>query len=316
MTKNIAFQAILDALLDDSKPFPPRFLYLFSDIEPGNLKLLLKTWPQVSLTRQRALLEDLKELAEDNTLLCFDDLARALLKDADPQVRVLALHLLWECGDTRLVPTFLEILNKDSDFNVRAAAATALGMFIYLGELEEVPPHIQRKVEDNLLAVLRSSDQILVRRRALEALGSSSRPEVTGLIEAAYGGEEADWKVSALFAMGRSGDEGWGKQVLSNLRNQNEAIRMEAIHAAGDLGLASARPVLLDMLADEEDVETQHEIIWELTKIGGEDVRERLEELLALAEDDEEAGFIEEALENLAFTEEVSGFDLSDIEDD
>lgn len=316
MTKNVAFQAILDALLDDSKPFPPRFLYLFSDIESGNLKLLLKTWPQVSLTRQRALLEDLKELAEDNTLLCFDDLACALLKDGDPQVRVLALHLLWECGDTRLVPTFLEILNKDSDFNVRAAAATALGMFVYLGELEEIPPHIQRKVEDNLLAVLRSSDQSLVRRRALEALGSSSRPEVTGLIEAAYGGEEADWKVSALFAMGRSGDEGWGKQVLSNLRNQNEAIRMEAIHAAGDLGLASARPVLLDMLADEEDVETQHEILWELTKIGGEDVRERLEELLALAEDDEETGFIEEALENLAFTEEVSGFDLSDIEDD
>ncbi|MDP2976718.1 MAG: HEAT repeat domain-containing protein [Anaerolineales bacterium] len=316
MTKNIAFQTILDALLDDSKPFPPRFLYLFSDMEPGNLKLLLKTWPQVSLTRQRALLEDLKELAEDNTLLCFDDLARALLKDPGPQVRVLALHLLWECGDTRLVPTFLEILNEDSDFNVRAAAATALGMFIYLGELEEVPPHIQRKVEDNLLAVLRSSDQILVRRRALEALGSSSRPEVTGLIEAAYDGEEADWKVSALFAMGRSGDEGWGKQVLSNLRNQNEAIRMEAIHAAGDLGLASARPVLLDMLANEEDVEMQHEIIWELTKIGGEDVRDRLEELLALAEDDEETGFIEEALENLAFTEEVSGFDLFDIEDD
>lgn len=316
MTKNIAFQTILDALLNDSKPFPPRFLYLFSDIEPGNLKLLLKTWPQVSLTPQRALLEDLKELAEDNTLLCFDDLARALLKDPDPQVRVLALHLLWEYGDTRLAPTFLEILNEDSDFNVRAAAATALGMFIYRGELEEIPPHIQRKVEDSLLAVLRSSDQILVRRRAMEALGSSSRPEVTGLIEAAYGGEEADWKVSALFAMGRSGDEGWGKQVLSNLRNQNEAIRMEAIHAAGELSLASARPVLLDMLADEEDVETQHEIIWELTKIGGEDVRERLEELLALAEDDEEAGFIEEALENLAFTEEVSGFDLSDIEDD
>lgn len=316
MTKNIAFQNILDALLDDSHPFPPHFLYHFSDIEPGNLKLLLKTWPQVSLTRQCTLLEDLKELAEDNTLLCFDDLARALLKDGDPQVRVLALHLLWECGDTRLVPTFLEILNEDSDFNVRAAAATALGMFVYLGELEEIPPHIQRKVEDNLLAVLRSSDHSLVQQRALEALGSSSRPEVAGLIEAAYGEKEADWKVSALFAMGRSGDERWEKQVLSSLRNQNEAIRAEAIHAAGELALASARPMLLDMLADEEDVETQHEIIWELTKIGGEEVHERLDELLALAEDDEEAGFIEEALENLAFTEEVSGFDLFDIEED
>ncbi len=316
MTKNIAFQTVLDALLDDSKPFPPRFLYLFSDIEPGNLNLVLKTWPQVSLTRQRTLLEDLKELVEDNALLSFDDFARALLKNADPQVRVRALHLLWECGDNKLALTFLEILNEDSDFNVRAAAATALGMFVYLGEVEEVPPHLQRKVEDNLLAVLRSSDQILVRRRALEALGSSSRPEVAGLIEAAYGEKEAEWKVSALFAMGRSGDEGWGKQVLSNLRNQNEAIRMEAIHAAGELALASARPVLLDMLADEEDVETQHTIIWELTKIGGKEVHERLDELLALVEDDEEAEFIEEALENLAFTEEVSGFDLFNSEDD
>ncbi|MBA4380286.1 MAG: hypothetical protein C0393_06375, partial [Anaerolinea sp.] len=137
MTNNIAFQTILDALLDDSEPFPPRFLYLFSDIEPGNLKLVLKTWPQVSLTRQHALLEDLKELVEDNTLLSFDDFARALLKNADPQVRVRALHLLWECGDNKLAPTFLEILNEDSDFNVRAAAATALGMFVYLGEVEE-----------------------------------------------------------------------------------------------------------------------------------------------------------------------------------
>ncbi|MDI6768941.1 MAG: HEAT repeat domain-containing protein [Anaerolineales bacterium] len=322
MTKNVAFQTVLDALLDDSQPFPPRFLYLFSDIEPGNLNLVLETWPQVSLARQHALLEDLKELVEDNTLLSFDDFARALLKDADPQVRVRALHLLWDCGDTRLAPTFLEILNEDSDFNVRAAAATALGMFVYLGEVEEISPHLQRKVEDNLLTVLRSSDQSaehslsLVRRRALEALGSSSRPEVAGLIEAAYGEKEADWKVSALFAMGRSGDEGWGKHVLSNLRNQNEAIRMEAIHAAGELALASARPVLLDMLADEEDLETQHEIIWELTKIGGEEVRDRLELLLEMVEDDEEAEFIEEALENLAFTEEISGFDLFDSEED
>ena len=126
MTKNIAFQTVLDALLDDSNPFPPHYLYLFSDTEPGQLKLLLKAWPQVSLSRQRALLEDLEELTEDDTLLCFDDLARALLQDPDPQVRVQALRLLWECEDAKLVPTFLEILTEDSDSNVRAAAATAL----------------------------------------------------------------------------------------------------------------------------------------------------------------------------------------------
>jgi HEAT repeat protein len=317
MTKIIAFQTVLDALLDDSQPFSPHYLYLFSDIESGQLKLLLKAWPQVSLARQRALLEDLEELAEDDTLLCFDDLARALLQDPDPQVRVQALRLLWECEDAKLVPTFLEILTEDSDSNVRAAAATALGVFIYLGEIEEIAEQTLHKVEDSLLAVIHSDEDTLVRRRALEALGWSSRPEVPALIEAASGDKNLDWKVSALFAMGRSSDERWGKQVLPNLRNRNEAIRLEALRAAGELALASARPILLDMLADEEEVEARHEIIWALTKIGGAEVNDRLVELLEMAEfDEEETEFIEEALENLAFTEEISEFDLFDFEAD
>jgi len=317
MDKKIAFQTVLDALLDDSQPFPPHYLYLFLDIEPGQLKLLLGTWPKASLPRRRALLEDLEELAEENTLLCFDDLARALLKDPDPQVRVQALRLLWECEDAKLVPTYFEILAGDSDSSVRAAAATALGLFIYLGEIEEAPEQTLHKVEDSLLAVINSDEDMLVRRRALEALGWSSRQEVPALIEAAYREKHPDWKVSALFAMGRSSDKRWGKQVMFNLRSRNEAIRLEALRAAGELALDSARPVLLDMLADEEDTETRHEIIWILSKIGGEGVRDQFEELLEMERDEEEADYLEEALENLDFTEEVmSGFDLLDIEED
>ena len=317
MTTHIAFQIVIDALLDEANPFSPLFLYQFSDIEPGQLKLLLKAWQQVSPARQLTLLEELEELAEEDTLLCFDDLARALLQDPEPQVRVQALRLLWECEDAKLVPTFLEMLTEDSDSNVRAAAATALGLFIYLGEIEEISEKTHHKVEDSLLAVIQSDEVILVRRHALEALGWSSRPEVLALIEAAYGDKNLEWKVSALFAMGRSGDESWGKYVLSNLRNRNEAIRIEALRAAGELALASARPILLDLLADEEDFETQHEIIWALTKIGGAEVNDRLVELLEMTEDDEEeTEFLEEALENLAFTEEVSNFDLLEFEDD
>ncbi|PIZ46541.1 MAG: hypothetical protein COY42_10485, partial [Armatimonadetes bacterium CG_4_10_14_0_8_um_filter_66_14] len=153
----------------------------FSDIEPGQLKLLLEAWPQVSPARQLALLADLEELAEEDTLLYFDDLARPLLKDPEPQVRIQALRLLWECEDARLVPTFLEILTEDSDSNVRAAAATALGMFVYLGEIEEIAEQTLHKVEDSLLAIIHSDEATLVRRRALEALGWSSRPEVSAL---------------------------------------------------------------------------------------------------------------------------------------
>jgi hypothetical protein len=52
-------------------------------------------------------------------------------------------------------------------------------------------------------------------------------------------------------------------------------------------------------------------IIWSLSQIGGEDVRTYLENLLdQLEEDEEQIAFLEEALDNLAFTEDLDRFDL------
>jgi HEAT repeat protein len=315
MPQNVPFQTILDALLDDGNPFPPRYLHLFSDIAPSDLKNLLKVWPKISPRRKRTLLEDLEDLAETDTLTCFDDLARPLLADPDASVRIQAIRLLWECEDKKLVPVYLNILQEDEDIEVRAAAANALGLFIYLGELEKIPAEIHHKIEDQLLKSVSSSEATLVRRRALESLGYSGRAEVIPLIETAYREKNPDWVVSALFAMGRSSDERWKKQILSQLRAPDEDIRSEAVHAAGELELNSARPVLLDLLEDEEDLGLRRELIWALSKIGGEAVRDRLDELLDIETDDEEAGFIEEALDNLAFTEDAQ-FTLLDLDPD
>ncbi len=258
---------------NESKPFPARYLHRFSDLEPVDLKKLIKAWPQVSPHRKHTLLEDLEDLAEADTLTSFDDLARSLLADPDPQVRARAIRLLWECEDVKLVPVFLNILNNDEDIEVRAAAANALGQFVYLGELDKIPAELHHKIEDQLLAATTSSKETLVRRRALESLGYSGREEVIPLIEAAYREKKPDWMVSALFAMGRSCNNRWRKQVLSQLRSPIEDIRSEAIHAAGELELESARPVLLDILEDEEDLEVRRELIWALSRIGGEGVR-------------------------------------------
>ena len=51
-------------------------------------------------------------------------------------------------------------------------------------------------------------------------------------------------------------------------------------------------------------------VIWSLSQIGGEDVRTYLENLLDQLEDDEQIAFLEEALDNLAFTEDLERFDL------
>jgi HEAT repeat protein len=316
MTLKVPFQTVVDALIDDSTPFSARYLHEFSDMPPMDLTILMKDWPKISSKRKHTLLEDLEELAETDTLTNFDDLARPLLKDSDPQVRTRAIRLLWENEDVKLVPIFLKMLNEDEDNEVCAAAANALGLFVYLGELEEIPAELHHRIEDGLLETATSTRDTLVRRRALESLGYSGREEVVPLIEAAYHEKNPDWVVSSLFAMGRSSDGRWKKQILSKLHEPDEDIRSEAIHAAGELELAAARPVLLDILQDEEDLELRRELIWALSKIGGESVRERLQELLDAEEDDGEAGFIEETMDNLTFTEDMAKFALFDLDPD
>ena len=314
MAENAPFQTVIAALLDNGTPFPARHLHRFSDMQPTDVTILMKAWPEIASKRKQTLLEDLEELAEADTLTNFEDITRPLLKDKDPQVRIRAIRLLWENEDAKLVPVFLKMLNEDDDHEVQAAAANALGLFVYLGELDKIPAELHHQIEDNLLEVVNSKKDVLVRRRALESLGYSGREEVIPLIETAYKDKNTDWVVSALFAMGRSSDERWKKQVLSQLHASDEDVRSEAIHAAGELELSSARSALLDMLEDEEDVETRREIIWAVSKIGGEGVRSRLEEIMDAEEDDDEADFIEEAMDNLSFNEDMGQLDLFDID--
>lgn len=310
-TTPISFQSVLDALLSDRKDFPRRYLQLFSDIGALELKTLLDVWPQVSLSRKLTLLEELDTLAEADTLVSFDDVARALLADPDPEIRTRAIRLLDECEDTKLVPSYLDMLKNDPDVNVRMEAANALNLFVDLGELEEIPEDIYHQVEDALLASAASEDNVRVRRVALESLGYSSRPEVTTLIDSAFHREDSAWQASSLVAMGRSADNRWDDEVTHSLVHVNDRIRKAAVQAAGELSLKSARPILLEMLGEEEDETVLSAVIWSLSQIGGEDVRTYLENLLdALEADDEQVAFLEEALDNLAFTEDLDRFDL------
>ncbi len=314
--KVVPFKDILDALLDDEHPFPARFLHRFSDLPPAELKALRKAWPNISSRRKETLLDDLENLSETDTLTSFDELARGLLVDPEPGVRSAAIRLLWESEDFRLVPVFLEMLTGDKDAGTRATAANVLGQFVYLGELDKIPAEMKKTIEDQLLSTASSGEEALVRRRAVESLGYSGREEVIPLIEAASREKSPDWLASALFAMGRSCDSRWSRQVLDHLHAVNDEVRSEAVHAAGELELKAARPILLDMLEDEEDPDIRREIIWALSNIGGEGVRAKLEELLEMEEEDETAEFIEDAIDTLSFTEGGGPFDMIDIDPD
>ena len=278
---------------------------------PLELRSLLDVWPGVEFDRKLSVLDGLTALAESDTLVSFDDFACSLLTDPDTPVRTRAIRLLSEYEDPKIVPSYLDMLKNDTDTNVRIAAASALNLFVDLGELEEIPANIYHQIEDALLMSITGEDDVRVRRAALESLGYSSRPEVATLIESSFRREDPNWKVSALIAMGRSADERWDEDVTRSLVSENDDIRKAAVQAAGELSLKSTRPLLLKMLGEEEDGSVLSAIIWSLSQIGGEDVRTYLENLLdQLEEDDEQIAFLEEALDNLAFTEDLDRFDL------
>ncbi len=312
----IPFQQFVKALLDSEQPLKARYLYRLSDLEQVEVDLLGKVWPQVPVWRRQALVEDVQALGERDYLLSYEALALFALKDPSPKVRLPALMVLHEYEDPRLIDTFIELLQKDQDVKVRAAAASALSRFVYLGELDDLPLRLFNQVEDILLAAyLRQEEEDLVRRMVLEAIGFSSREDVNVLIEEAYDSGDKTWMISAMVAMGRSANERWAGQISESLSSRYPAMRAEAARAAGEVELRKALPQLVEML-DDPDEKVILAAIWSLSQMGGTGIRKRLERMYRLAEDEETADFIEMALDNLAFNEGADAFELLDLPDD
>ena len=105
----------------------------------ADLKALSGIWENINVKRKLSLLEDLEYISDTDTHVCFDNLCIFALHDSDPFVRASAIRLLWECQDKKLIPTFIGIMENESEPAVRGAAAFALGAFIYLGEMDKIP---------------------------------------------------------------------------------------------------------------------------------------------------------------------------------
>lgn len=311
---NIPFQQVLNALLDSETPLTPLFLYRLSDLTPNEVAQLSATWLEIPAWRRQALLEDIEQLGEGDTILSFEALARLALADQNAEVRLPAVRTLWEYDEVGLAPVFLAIIDNDPSPEVRAAAVSALGRFIYLGEVDKIAKNLHHKIEERLLMVMTSDELDFVKRNALESLAYSSRKEIRGLIKSAFQSNDREWVASAIFAMGRSADSSWKKQVLEMLDSQYPILRAEAARAAGELELGDAVNRLADLIDDPDD-DTRRASIWSLSQLGGEGVRQILERVMDESDDDEERAYIESALDNLTFNEDMQLLPIFDMAD-
>ncbi len=313
----IKFSEIADALKDIDHPFPARLLRCFSDLSPRDLREFTGLWQEIPLARKQSLLEDLEDITENDTLVCFDEVAKAVLNDEDPTVRVTAIRLLWESDDYKIVPAIIELMDSDPDEGVRATAASLLGRFVYLGELDEIPDSYKISAVNHLLEVVNSDDLPQVRMRALESLGYSSSAKISDLIKKAYESSENRWVATSLCAMGRSADEQWSDFVQEKLDSGDSEVLFEAVRAAGELEISAALDQLFTLVEEQDfDSDVRLAAIWSLSQIGGPEVKEKLRELQEDAQSDEEMEWIEKALENIDLNSGPEGMNFFDFKPD
>lgn len=315
-SESIDFSELIAALLDNSKPFAPRYLYRLSGLEGDEARQLFDSWPEVEAARRRALIEDLENLEESNTLVSFKRIFENALDDEDPQVRVRAIRALWEYDDSALIQPLMTMLDDDPEVSVQAQAAAGLGKFVWLGEIEEISHKSLDMIIDKLLAVM-ADKQIApaIRVKTLASLGFASHPKVEALITDAYENGDEEWLRSSLIAMERSADNQWAPHVINNLYHEDTEVRLAAINAAGELEISEAVPMMIEMLQDNEE-EIRWTAAWSLSKIGGDEVLEALENRLGEVEDEEEIEVLENALDNLAIFDESVDFNLFDFDED
>ena len=317
MAQITTLQTTLDHLVNSDTDIPKNHLQYYSDLDPKSLQLFMDAWPRVKPTRKLLLLDELLIHLDTDTIVSYEEIGRALLDDSDGDVRSRAIRLLAESDDPKLASKFVDMFLNDADLAPRMEATTLLGEFILLGELEKLKESLQRKIEDAMIAVIRSEDNPSLRKRALEALSYSSRPEIAALIESAFERADPTWVASALRAMGRSHDERWNDDVVNRMLDDDPRIRFAAVEAAGELNIEDAGPILIKMLEDEEeDDDVVAAAIWSLSQIGGDDARIYLLNLIENTEDEDLVEFLEDALENLEFNTELNKFDLLSLDDD
>ena len=270
---NEAFESTLNHIATDEE-LHLAHLYIFSKMDKASLALFTETWPTINVDRRRSVLTNLVEISEINFEVDFDPVFLIALGDEDAEVRADAINGLWENENPDLIEPFLHLLHTDETAQVRAAAASALGRFLYMSEIEELDPSRVEPIKGALLGTIyQAGEDIDVRRRAVEAIAFLSEPGINEIIESAYYDENEKMRISAIFAMGRNADKLWRPRVVAELDSESSEIRFEAARACGELEVSEAVPKLIELIDEVDDAEVQEMSIWALGRIGGQVAR-------------------------------------------
>ena len=304
----MSFEFFLESIADPTDHIFAADFHEISDLSPEELGKFASAWFPIPIERRRSIAATMVELAEDNPELDFTAIFKMCLKSDDEPLLEIVMDGLWEMEDRSVIPGLVEVLRSQKGAETRAAAANALGRFSILAQEGKLLARDGETVHDNLMQVLEDEEEPMeVRRRSMEALAPFNTLEINQHITLAYESLDPDYRASAIFSMGRTGEANWLPLLIQELENEDPIIRYETANACGELGEEDAVPHLI-LLLEDDDSQVQLSSISALGKIGGPLAKKVL---MACANDGdanlEEAARIE--LETIEILEDPLGFD-------
>ena len=260
----------LQSFADLDQPPLEADVSLLSGLSAEEVEALEPAWSALPPVRRHEVVAIMVELADADVELDFEVFLVYALGDSDASVRERAATGLWESNDRRIIPKLIATMTDDTDADVRAAAAVVLGQFALQAEAGKLLPQDGPRIYDALLDMLQRKDEdLVVRRRLLEAAGVFDTEDVGGWIRWAYNNDEPVLRQSAVFAMGRSCNPAWLSVIIDELDSDDPGMRYEAANAARDQAEAEAVPHLAKLIGDA-DVQVQLAAVHALGAIGGD----------------------------------------------
>ena len=295
----VTFADVMAQLRSGATSLSSPMLYALTAPESGEVKQFAAQWPALPVEQRVKIIGILAEQAEANYELDFAALFRVAMTDTDGRVRTVAIEGLWEDEEPALVRPLVHVLRHDPVVSARAAAASSLGRFVLLLDLDELDERYAEPVHGALAeAVADPGEDLEVRRRAVESIAYWDDPSVADIIGEAYQSSDEPMRVSSVYAMGRSADPAWAETVCAELASSSPAMRYEAARAAGELEIKAAVPALIKLTSDR-DREVQLAAVTALGQIGGDRAKEVLERF-ARSQDEALNLAAEDALAELA----------------
>ena len=276
----MSLRDFLDILLNSESNIKDSDIIELSGLDDENMNLFTGYWLNFDTNKRILILNKLIELTEHNLDVDFDSIFKLCLYDTDPEIRSISIDGLWECEDRYFLDSLCRMLENDISDQVRVSAALGIGKFATLCQSGKMLENDQDRIIYPLLSAIEDlSEDLEVRRRAMESVSIFNSEEVHDIIQEAYQHENPAMRRSAVYSMGKNCDIGWLDIIIEELDSSDPAMRYEACNACAELSEEEAMPYLLPLFEDE-DLETQSAAIMAAGYIGGDMAKNALMECM------------------------------------